>query len=176
MVMSTLVSPTECGGRLGPAIQDIVAGVLIQTVTGATTGDSREPAPILVTVRPDILFNTINHVILETYRGPRAFSEPETEAVKNFILDRKNDIRMYLTLHSYGQMFLYPWGYDRVDHNREYELKRMGNIGARAMGRGYTVGSAAKVNKLLASSVINQGIKIHKLLHFAGPVSCCWRK
>ena len=52
---------------------------------------------------------------------------------------------MYLTFHSYGQMFLYPWGYDRVDHNKEYELRRMGNIGARAMGRGYTVGSAAKV-------------------------------
>ena len=52
---------------------------------------------------------------------------------------------MYLTLHSYGQMFLYPWGYDRVDHNKEYELRRLGNVGARAMGRGYTVGSAAKV-------------------------------
>ena len=52
---------------------------------------------------------------------------------------------MYLTLHSYGQMFLFPWGYDRVDHTREYELDRMGRLGARAMGRGYTVGSAAKV-------------------------------
>lgn len=52
---------------------------------------------------------------------------------------------MYLTLHSYGQMFLFPWGYDRIDHTREYELERMGRLGARAMGRGYTVGSAAKV-------------------------------
>ena len=52
---------------------------------------------------------------------------------------------MYLPFHSYGQMFLYPWGYDRVDHNKEYELRRLGNVGARAMGRGYTVGSAAKV-------------------------------
>merc|ERR1719150_3361756 len=81
----------------------------------------------------------------ETYRGAFSFSEPETRAVRDFILARKSSIEMYLTLHSYGQMFLYPWGYDRLDHSREYELKRMGNVGARAMGRGYTVGSAAKV-------------------------------
>ena len=60
-------------------------------------------------------------------------------------MGRRKEIQMYLTLHSYGQMFLYPWGYDRVDHNKEYELRRLGNVGARAMGRGYTVGSAAKV-------------------------------
>ena len=50
----------------------------------------------------------------ETYRGPQAFSEPETRAVRDFILNRKYEIQMYLTLHSYGQMFLYPWGYDRL--------------------------------------------------------------
>ena len=49
----------------------------------------------------------------ETYRGPRAFSEPETAAVRDFILKRAKDIQIYLTFHSYGQMFLYPWGYDR---------------------------------------------------------------
>lgn len=30
-------------------------------------------------------------------------------------------------------MILYPWGYDRKDHSGEGELKRVGNIGARAM-------------------------------------------
>ena len=50
----------------------------------------------------------------ETYRGPQAFSEPETRAVRDFILSRKYELQMYLTLHSYGQMFLYPWGYDRL--------------------------------------------------------------
>jgi len=81
----------------------------------------------------------------ETYRGAYAFSEPETKAVKDFILARQHDIVMYLTFHSYGQMILYPWGYDRQDHSDEYELERMGKVAARAMGRGYTVGSAAKV-------------------------------
>jgi len=81
----------------------------------------------------------------ETYRGRTAFSEPETAAVRDFILQRSADIQLYLTFHSYGQMFLYPWGYDRLDHSQERELDRLGRVGARAMGRGYTVGSAAKV-------------------------------
>ena len=50
MDMSTLVNLTECGGRPGLAIPDTVAEELIQTVTGVTTGDSREPAPILAIV------------------------------------------------------------------------------------------------------------------------------
>jgi len=83
----------------------------------------------------------------ETYRGARAFSEPETRAVRDFILhsSRRNKWELYLTFHSYGQMILYPWGYDRKDHSIESELHRLGNVAARAMGRGYTVGSAAKV-------------------------------
>jgi len=83
----------------------------------------------------------------EIYRGPRAFSEPETLAVKRFIMDRSRQAswELYLTFHSYGQMVLYPWGYDRVNHRGEDELRRLGNVGARALKRGYTVGSAAKV-------------------------------
>lgn len=84
----------------------------------------------------------------ETYRGPYAFSEPETRAVRDFILTRRYDIDMYLTFHSYGQMFLHPWGYERVDFYGEAELERMGRVGAsgaRSMGGGYRVGSAAKI-------------------------------
>ncbi|KAK4007903.1 hypothetical protein OUZ56_013063 [Daphnia magna] len=56
----------------------------------------------------------------ETYRGTKAFSEPETLATSNFILSKKNQIRLYLTLHSFGQVALIPYGYDVVyapDHN-----------------------------------------------------------
>merc|ERR1712173_514648 len=37
------------------------------------------------------------------------------------------------------------WGYNRVDHDEEDELNRMGQIAARAMSGWYRVGSAAKV-------------------------------
>ncbi|XP_026827132.1 carboxypeptidase B isoform X2 [Ooceraea biroi] len=47
----------------------------------------------------------------ETYSGPFAFSEPETKAMADYILANKQHIRMYLTLHSYSQMWLVPWGH-----------------------------------------------------------------
>lgn len=47
----------------------------------------------------------------ETYKGPTAFSEPETLALRNLMLKINETCRMYLTLHSYGNYLLYPWGY-----------------------------------------------------------------
>ncbi|OHB70205.1 MAG: hypothetical protein A2W23_08115 [Planctomycetes bacterium RBG_16_43_13] len=45
----------------------------------------------------------------EIYRGPFAFSEPETQAVRNLALT--HNFQAMLTYHSYGQLILYPWGY-----------------------------------------------------------------
>jgi len=81
----------------------------------------------------------------DIYKGTHAFSEPETAAVRDFILARSRNLKMYLTFHSYGQMVLYPWGYARRNHDDENELYRVGAVGNRAMGNTYTVGSAAKV-------------------------------
>ena len=48
----------------------------------------------------------------EIYTGPAPFSEPETAAMRNFIMNRANaDWRVYTALHSYAQMILTPWGY-----------------------------------------------------------------
>jgi hypothetical protein len=47
----------------------------------------------------------------QTYSGVGTFSEPETQAVKHFLEDSGIDFISYLTVHSYGQMWLYPWGY-----------------------------------------------------------------
>ncbi|MEQ1745436.1 MAG: M14 family zinc carboxypeptidase [Saprospiraceae bacterium] len=45
-----------------------------------------------------------------TYRGPAPFSEPETQAVKQFCEDR--DIAVALNAHSYGNLLIYPFGYN----------------------------------------------------------------
>ncbi|EFX86826.1 hypothetical protein DAPPUDRAFT_312746 [Daphnia pulex] len=45
------------------------------------------------------------------FRGVKAFSEPETIATSNFILKKANLIKLYLTLHSFGQVVLIPWGH-----------------------------------------------------------------
>ncbi len=45
----------------------------------------------------------------DTYRGPFAFSEPETNSLKIFINTKR--MMTYLNMHSYQNAYLYPWGY-----------------------------------------------------------------
>jgi carboxypeptidase T len=58
----------------------------------------------------------------ETYVGPRAFSEPETQAVRDLVACEL--FAGVITYHSYSQLILYPWGYtDRpVPDARDREL------------------------------------------------------
>lgn len=46
----------------------------------------------------------------DTYRGPEAFSEPETQAIKNFI-ERQTNITILLSFHTFSELILYPWGH-----------------------------------------------------------------
>lgn len=45
----------------------------------------------------------------DVYRGSAAFSEPETQAVRNFCA--LHHFTLSLSYHSYGDDILYPWGY-----------------------------------------------------------------
>jgi len=47
-----------------------------------------------------------------TYRGPAAFSEPETKAIEFFC--NSHDFKIALNYHSYGNWLIYPWGYEDV--------------------------------------------------------------
>jgi hypothetical protein len=49
----------------------------------------------------------------ETYRGPGAFSEPESDAVR--ALSAARNFRLAVSFHSYGELVLFPWGYARLD-------------------------------------------------------------
>jgi hypothetical protein len=44
-----------------------------------------------------------------TYRGTAPHSEPEVKALVDFIED--NDFKFILTYHTYGDLILYPWGW-----------------------------------------------------------------
>jgi murein tripeptide amidase MpaA len=46
---------------------------------------------------------------VSTYRGPSAFSEPETRALRDLFL--AHTFRSMITYHSYGGMVAYTWGY-----------------------------------------------------------------
>ena len=47
----------------------------------------------------------------ETYRGPSAFSEPETAALRDFLEDGRR-VSVALNFHSYGNLLIYPWGFE----------------------------------------------------------------
>jgi len=46
----------------------------------------------------------------DIYAGPKAFSEPESKAISDFLLAHKNQMKMFFSLHSYGELWLTPWG------------------------------------------------------------------
>ncbi|XP_043264930.1 carboxypeptidase B-like [Colletes gigas] len=83
----------------------------------------------------------------ETYAGPHAFSEPETKAMADYILANKQKIRMYLTLHSYSQMWLVPWGYTYSKPSDYSELanaaKKAINAISKVHGTDYQLGPSS---------------------------------
>ena len=53
-----------------------------------------------------------------TYFGPAPFSEPESRGFKDFVLS--HNFRTHINFHSFGNLYLFPWGYTRSlcpDHN-----------------------------------------------------------
>ena len=50
-------------------------------------------------------------VCAEDFRGPRPFSEPETQAVRDFLLDHRQ-VKIALNLHAWGPLFIIPYNYD----------------------------------------------------------------
>ncbi|EDS34657.1 zinc carboxypeptidase [Culex quinquefasciatus] len=85
----------------------------------------------------------------QTFAGPKPFSEPETQALRNLLLAKGNITSFYLTLHSYGRFLLYPWGHKKDLPRKWRLLDAVARAGAVAMKRNhnvsYRVGGAAKL-------------------------------
>jgi len=76
----------------------------------------------------------------QTYRGPFAASEPETQAVQNFLFNNFIDNRgpnitdaaplttegMYIDIHSSGQFVLWPWGFSATPTPNGTGLQTLG--------------------------------------------------
>jgi hypothetical protein len=45
------------------------------------------------------------------YSGEAPFSEMEVAGLRDLIERQIPDLKLYISLHSYGQVFLAPWGY-----------------------------------------------------------------
>jgi len=84
-----------------------------------------------------------DHCALD-YRGPEPWSEVEVTNVRDWVFDRKNSIKFFQTLHSYGQLVLTPWGYTDTPapgYDKMLELGIRGNEALFAVhGTTYQVG------------------------------------
>ena len=60
-----------------------------------------------------------------TYRGPSGFSEPETQAVRDFTID--HEIMIALNYHTFGNLLIHPWGYNDQPTDEDSIFKAIGN-------------------------------------------------
>ncbi|XP_023786629.1 carboxypeptidase O [Cyanistes caeruleus] len=85
----------------------------------------------------------------EVFCGSGPESEPETRAVAQFIKSKKSDILCYLTIHSYGQLILTPYGSTTKPPSNNEELMQVAKEAAAALtakyGTSYRVGSTALI-------------------------------
>ncbi|KAM7341960.1 zinc carboxypeptidase-like isoform 1-T1 [Cochliomyia hominivorax] len=90
------------------------------------------------------------------FSGPTAGSEIETQRLMKFIEDNrvKEQIKTYLSLHSYSQMIMFPYGYTEKHVENYDDLKELGLAASKAIkdltGRIYTSGS--KIETIYPSS------------------------
>jgi carboxypeptidase T len=59
----------------------------------------------------------------DVYMGPAAFSENETQAIKNFI-ENTHNITTLLSFHTFSELILYPWGhsYDPISNEKDHKV------------------------------------------------------
>ncbi|XP_049275958.1 carboxypeptidase B isoform X2 [Rhipicephalus sanguineus] len=85
----------------------------------------------------------------EVFAGNKAFSEPETKAIANFVYARRREIMAFLTFHSYSQLWLTPWGYTALKPANYLELARAARVATAALekvhGTKYNVGTSTSM-------------------------------
>lgn len=69
----------------------------------------------------------------DVYRGPTPFSETETKVVRDIMRRLQPSIKMYISIHTFGNSILYPYGYTTVKHPREQQLRRVAQAGVDAV-------------------------------------------
>ena len=92
----------------------------------------------------------------DAFSGPAPFSEPETKAVRDFILSTVG-IYSHIDIHSYGQLVLGPWAHTRRPPPRLREVDRVGKLMENelgASGERYKYGRGGEV-LYLASGVMS---------------------
>ena len=59
----------------------------------------------------------------ETYRGIKDFSEPETQAIRDFCISHR--FKLVINYHTYSNCLMYPWSYDNVKTPDSTEFEKI---------------------------------------------------
>ncbi|CAG7815843.1 unnamed protein product, partial [Allacma fusca] len=83
------------------------------------------------------------------YRGRDNSSEIEVQNLQNFIMSKRDSLKMYLSLHSYSQLILIPWGHSYKladDYEEMYEIaeKALTRL-EKVQGTTYRAGSTSNI-------------------------------
>ncbi|KAI5635907.1 zinc carboxypeptidase domain-containing protein [Phthorimaea operculella] len=95
--------------------------------------------------------NTANPCTI-IYQGPAPFSEPEVRVVRDVVMQQLDRAAMYISVHTYGNMFLYAWGNNGTLPSNAFALHLAGIRMAEAIdelaldkAKRYVVGNAAQI-------------------------------
>ncbi|NXP14386.1 CBPA1 Carboxypeptidase, partial [Thinocorus orbignyianus] len=102
----------------------------------------------------------------ETYHGPYPNSEPEVKAIVDFVKSHGN-IKAFISIHSYSQLLLYPYGYTTTPVPDQKELHEISERAVAALtslyGTKYEYGSIIttiyKASGATVDWTYDQGIK-----------------
>ncbi|XP_067861489.1 carboxypeptidase A1-like [Heptranchias perlo] len=109
---------------------------------------------------------TSNNPCRETYHGPRPNSESEVQAIVSFVQSHGN-IKSFISIHSYSQLLMFPFGYKCV-HPADYdELEALAKSAVTSLtslyGTRYKIGSICdaiyQASGVSIDWTFNQGIK-----------------
>lgn len=86
----------------------------------------------------------------DAYRGPAAFSEPETKALRDFVMSRRGNIEASIYFTSYSQMITYPFSDRRHSYPADKDelvtvAKKMSGAMKSLYGAQFQVGTAADI-------------------------------
>lgn len=78
-----------------------------------------------------------------TYRGPAPFSEPENQAIRDFVEDGRR-ISHTLNYHTFSDLLLFPWGYEEGAYTPDHD-EFVSMSAAMTAVNGYAYGQGADI-------------------------------
>lgn len=105
----------------------------------------------------------------DTFAGPSAFSEIEILSLSNYIASIRHKIQLYISLHSFSQFLLYPYGFTTDLADNAKDLEQVMNASVAAISKRYNTkyigGSISETLEPVSGSSIDwvygtQGIRM----------------